>query len=96
MARAALRHLKKGGAIVNSESVTGIQGSKELLDYASTKGAIHAFTKSLAQNLMDRGIRVNAVASGPVWTPINPADQDAEKVAELQLHHRRGPAGTRR
>src|SRR4051812_45521144 len=83
MARAALPHLKEGSAIVNTGSVTGIEGSKELLDYSSTKGAIHAFTKSLAQNLVERGIRVNCVAPGPVWTPLNPADQDAEKVARF-------------
>jgi NAD(P)-dependent dehydrogenase (short-subunit alcohol dehydrogenase family) len=83
MARAALPHLKEGSAIINTGSVTGIEGSKELLDYSSTKGAIHAFTKSLAQNLVERGIRVNCVAPGPVWTPLNPADQDADKVAEF-------------
>ena len=83
MARAALTHMKEGSAIINTGSVTGIEGSKELLDYSSTKGAIHAFTKSLAQNLVERGIRVNCVAPGPVWTPLNPADQDPEKVAEF-------------
>ena len=83
MARAALAHLGKGGSIINTGSVTGIDGSKELLDYSSTKGAIHAFTKSLSQSVLDRGIRVNCVAPGPVWTPLNPADQDAEDVAEF-------------
>ena len=81
VARAALPHLKRGAAIVNTGSITGLQGSKELLDYAATKGAIHAFTKSLAQNLVERGIRVNCVAPGPVWTPLNPSDQEPEKVA---------------
>jgi NAD(P)-dependent dehydrogenase (short-subunit alcohol dehydrogenase family) len=83
MARAALKHLKEGGVIVNSTSVTATDGSGGLLDYASTKGAINAFTKSLAQNLLPRGIRVNAVAPGPVWTPLNPADLDADEVAEF-------------
>jgi NAD(P)-dependent dehydrogenase (short-subunit alcohol dehydrogenase family) len=83
MARAALAHLKEGGSIINSGSVTGMEGSKNLLDYSSTKGAIHAFTMSLGQNLVERGIRVNCVAPGPVWTPLNPADQDAEKVAQF-------------
>jgi NAD(P)-dependent dehydrogenase (short-subunit alcohol dehydrogenase family) len=83
MARAALKHLGAGGVIVNSTSVTGTDGSGGLLDYASTKGAINAFTKSLAQNVLERGIRVNAVAPGPVWTPLNPADLDADEVAEF-------------
>lgn len=81
MTKAALPHLEEGSAIVNTGSITGLEGSKELLDYASTKGAIHAFTKSLAQNLVERGIRVNCVAPGPVWTPLNPADQEAKDVA---------------
>jgi NAD(P)-dependent dehydrogenase (short-subunit alcohol dehydrogenase family) len=83
MARAALKHMAPGSVIVNTGSITGLEGSKQLLDYASTKGAIHAFTKSLAQNLVERGIRVNCVAPGPVWTPLNPADKKAEDVAEF-------------
>jgi NAD(P)-dependent dehydrogenase (short-subunit alcohol dehydrogenase family) len=83
MARAALEHMKPGSSILNTGSITGLEGSPELLDYSATKGAIHAFTKSLAQNLVGRGIRVNCVAPGPVWTPLNPSDRDAEAVAEF-------------
>ena len=83
MAKAALAHMKRGASIINTGSITGLEGSKELLDYSATKGAIHAFTKSLAQNLVERRIRVNCVAPGPVWTPLNPADKEAKDVAEF-------------
>ncbi|MDB4911154.1 MAG: ydaD 1 [Gemmatimonadetes bacterium] len=82
MARAALKYLDRGSAIINTGSITGMEGSKEIIDYSATKGAIHAFTKALAQNLVDKGIRVNCVAPGPVWTPLNVADKPAEKVAK--------------
>lgn len=82
MARASLRHMGRGGAIVNTGSITGLEGNKELLDYSATKGAIHAFTKSLAQQLVDRGIRVNCVAPGPIWTPLNVVDKPAKKAGE--------------
>ena len=82
MARAALRYMAAGSAIVNTGSITGLEGSKQLLDYSATKGAIHAFTKSLAQQLVDRKIRVNCVAPGPIWTPLNVADKPASKAAK--------------
>ena len=83
MARAAVPHLTRGSSIINTGSVVGLEGSAHLLDYATTKGAIHAFTKSLASNLLDKGIRVNAVAPGPVWTPLNPADRSAQDVKDF-------------
>ncbi|MBP7705597.1 MAG: SDR family oxidoreductase [Caulobacter sp.] len=83
MAQAAVPHMKPGSAIVNTGSITGIDGSKELVDYSLTKGGIHAFTRSLSGNLLKKGIRVNCVAPGPVWTPLNPSDKSAEEVAEF-------------
>ena len=80
MTKAALPHLGRGSSIINTGSVVGFRGHKGLVDYAMTKGAVHNFTKSLAQNLAEKGIRVNGVAPGPVWTPLNPADKSAEEI----------------
>jgi NAD(P)-dependent dehydrogenase (short-subunit alcohol dehydrogenase family) len=90
MAKAALRHIKSGGAIVNSTSVTAYKGHKTLIDYASTKGAIVAFTRSLSEAVVEKGIRVNAVAPGPIWTPLIPASFDPEHVAK---HGEASPMG---
>jgi NAD(P)-dependent dehydrogenase (short-subunit alcohol dehydrogenase family) len=90
MAREAVKKMSKGDVIVNCGSITGLEGNKELIDYASTKGAIHAFTKSLAQNLVDRGIRVNCVSPGPVWTPLNVVDKPAEEAGK---HGQKTPMG---
>jgi NAD(P)-dependent dehydrogenase (short-subunit alcohol dehydrogenase family) len=83
MARAAAPHMVPGSAIINTGSVTGIEGSPALLDYSMTKGGIHAFTRSLSGNLLSKGIRVNCVAPGPVWTPLNPTDKEADEVSKF-------------
>ena len=81
LTKAAMKHLKKGAAIINTASVTTYKGSPELLDYSSTKGAIVAFTRSLSQALAEKKIRVNAVAPGPIWTPLIPSTFPAKEVA---------------
>ena len=82
LTQAALPHLSKGDAIINTSSVTAYKGSPHLIDYSATKGAITTFTRSLALNLVDKGIRVNAVAPGPIWTPLIPATFEKEEVAK--------------
>lgn len=83
MTQAVLPHMGSGGAIVNSGSVTGIEGSKAIVDYSMTKGGIHAFTRALSGQLLEKNIRINAVAPGPVWTPLNPADKTPEQIRKF-------------
>ncbi|HEY4587897.1 MAG TPA: SDR family oxidoreductase, partial [Thermoanaerobaculia bacterium] len=90
LTQAAVKHMKPGSAIIATSSETGIMGAKELPDYSATKGAINAYTKTLAQQLIEKGIRVNAVAPGPVWTPLNPADQ-GEKPEEVEKFGQKQP-----
>ena len=93
MARAALPHMREGASIVNCGSGTGLFGSPKLIDYSTTKGAVHAFTKALAANLLERGIRVNAVAPGPVWTPIQPIAKPSDELETLGQDTPLGRAG---
>lgn len=83
MVKAAMPYLKAGSVIINTGSITGLEGEKELIDYSATKGAIHAFTKSLAQNLIEKEIRVNGTAPGPIWTPLNPSARPAKDIPEF-------------
>jgi NAD(P)-dependent dehydrogenase (short-subunit alcohol dehydrogenase family) len=93
LTRAVLPHMSEGGAIINTASVTAYQGSPTLLDYSATKGAIVAFTRSLSKQLLPRGIRVNAVAPGPIWTPLIPASFSEERTAQHGTHVPMGRPG---
>lgn len=93
LTKAALKHLKEGSAIINTTSVTAYKGSPQLLDYSSTKGAIVAFTRSLAQSLVKKGIRVNGVAPGPIWTPLIPSTFAEDKVENFGKQAPMGRAG---
>jgi NAD(P)-dependent dehydrogenase (short-subunit alcohol dehydrogenase family) len=83
LTKAALRHLKEGAAIINTTSVTAYKGNPQLIDYSATKGAIVAFTRALSNSLVEKGIRVNGVAPGPIWTPLIPSTFPPEKVASF-------------
>ncbi|KZL50288.1 NAD(P)-dependent oxidoreductase [Nodularia spumigena CENA596] len=93
LTKAAMKHLKAGSSIINTTSVTAYKGNAKLLDYSSTKGAIVAFTRSLSQNLVSKGIRVNAVAPGPIWTPLIPSTFPADQVATFGKQVPMGRAG---
>jgi NAD(P)-dependent dehydrogenase (short-subunit alcohol dehydrogenase family) len=93
LTKAALPHLKKGASIINTASITAYKGNKDLLDYSSTKGAIVSFTRSLAENIASKGIRVNGVAPGPIWTPLIPSTFSADKVSQFGANTPMGRAG---
>lgn len=93
LTKAVLPHLSKGSSIINTTSVTAYQGNAQLIDYSSTKGAIVSFTRALSNNIASKGIRVNAVAPGPIWTPLIPATFEADKVAEFGQNVPLGRAG---